>query len=234
MSNEVFPSMPGLAWNVTRQPEFTTKVQKAISGRETRLAFMSSPMCTFKMSFEVLRQDLFFSELKTLGNFFLERKGRFDSFLYSDPGDDHVDSQPVGYGDGILTAFQLVRGYGPANSGFTESVHNPKTDANANNVLALLNVFAVPNMLANPLIPYSNPIIYVNGIAQTEGTDYTIGTSGAVNFAAPVASGALVSWTGGYYYRVRFNQDTAEFNNFLQNLWELKKCELYGSLADKV
>jgi hypothetical protein len=234
MSNEIFPAMPGLSWNVTRQPEFTTKVQKAISGREIRLAFMSSPMCTFKMSFEVLRQDLRFSELRKLGNFFLERMGRFDSFLYSDPGDDHVDDQHIGDGNGTQTAFQLARSYGPVNTGFTEAVHNPKTDANASNVLALVNVFLVPNILANPLIPYSNPIIYVNGVAQTEGTDYTLGALGAVNFAAPVANGAAVSWTGGYYYRVRFNQDAAEFNNFMQALWELKKCELYGSLADKV
>lgn len=42
---------------------------------------------------------------------------------------------------------------------------------------------------------------------------------------APAASTAL-TWTGAYYWRVRFDQDLAEFNNFLTLLWELRSLVL--------
>jgi hypothetical protein len=55
-------------------------------------------------------------------------------------------------------------------------------------------------------------------------TDYSqIGTT-FVFTVAPLP-GAVVSWTGSFYYRVRFKQDEAEFNEFMSNLWELKTLE---------
>ncbi len=30
----VFPTLPGLAWSVTKSPTFQTRIQRAVSGRE--------------------------------------------------------------------------------------------------------------------------------------------------------------------------------------------------------
>jgi hypothetical protein len=44
-------------------------------------------------------------------------------------------------------------------------------------------------------------------------------------------AGSALTWTGSYYYRCRFLQDTLEFNEFMNSLWEAKKVEFIGSLT---
>jgi len=202
MSNQVFPTLPGLTWNVVRALEFHTRVQKAVSGREVRLAFMSSPMYTFKLSYSVLRQDTAYNEMKTLAGFFLARLGSFDSFLYLDPTDNTATNAAFGVGDGSTTQFQLIRPYGAPGNVLNEQVQNP-------------------------LPPLT---IKVGGSTVTGWTQ----SNGLVTFNTAPANGAALTWSGQFYYRVRFKEDVSEFNQFLANMFELKKLELYGSLANKV
>jgi uncharacterized protein (TIGR02217 family) len=211
MSNEVFPVLAGLAWGVIKQPEYKTKIQKAVSGRELRLSYMTYPMYRFKMTYNVLRDDKSTfdpsaprDELKTLLRFFLARRGNFDSFLYTDPSDNTVVDQPFGTGDGGTTEFQLIRSYGVVGNGFAEPVEN----------IDMTKPFAV----------------YVNGL---EDETVTV-ENGLVTFLTPPDLNDQLTWSGSYYYRVRFDMDAAEFNQFMYDLWELKKCELYGSLQNKI
>lgn len=68
---------------------------------------------------------------------------------------------------------------------------------------------------------------FVNGVAVTYGTDYTVDNStGLLTFVVAPAAGAVLTWTGTYYWRVRFDQDTADFQNFLYQLWTLKQLVL--------
>ena len=76
--------------------------------------------------------------------------------------------------------------------------------------------------------------IYVNGVLKTAGSDYTIDTLGMVTFATAPISTAAITWTGSYYHRCRFNADEYDFENFMYQLWTLKKVELYGSLGSKI
>ncbi len=71
----------------------------------------------------------------------------------------------------------------------------------------------------------SVPLIYVNGVLQTVTTNYTISATGLVTFVAAPSAGLAVTWTGTYYRRVCFAQDTAEFAKFMSNLWSLKSLE---------
>lgn len=120
MSSAVFPTLPGLSWNVARTPEFNTKTFRAVSGKEVRAAFMAYPLWNYSLSFEFLRKGGGFSELDQLAGFFLARQGSFDSFLYSDPDFNSVTDQNIGTGDGVTTQFQLLR----STSGFIEPVQN--------------------------------------------------------------------------------------------------------------
>lgn len=189
MSQAVFPVLPGLTWNITKTPNWNTKIQKSVGGKELRAAFYSTPIWRWVLAYEVLRQATAFEELQTLAGFFNARQGSFDSFLYSDPNDNSVTQESFGIGDGSTTAFQLKRAYG----GFQENV----SDLNG------------------------TPAIYKAGALQSSG--YTISASGLVTFTAAPSAGTALTWTGGYYWRVRFDQDSAEFNNFLSQLWELKQ-----------
>lgn len=79
-----------------------------------------------------------------------------------------------------------------------------------------------------------NPSIYINGVLKTSGTDYTISSTGLVTFTVAPASGAALTWTGNFYYRCRFLKDENEFDNFMYQLWTLKKLEIRGSTGTKI
>jgi len=202
MSNAIFPVMAGVSWGVGRSPSFNTNVHRSASQREARGALAAYPLWTFSLAFEVLRSDLAFTELQTLGGFFLARRGSFDSFLYSDPDDNAVTAQLFGLGDGVTTQFQLVRAWGS---------------------------FVEPTMAINGAAQ-----IYIAGVLKTLTTDYTIDGLGMVTFVAAPAAAASLTWTGAYYYRVRFTKDMADFTKFMKNLWELKSLEFVGSTGNKV
>lgn len=78
------------------------------------------------------------------------------------------------------------------------------------------------------------PGIYVNGSPKALGTDYTIDAYGMVTFTVAPAVGSELTWAGAYYYRVRFERDEADFEQFLWELWEAKRLELRGSLGTKI
>ncbi|OIR10972.1 hypothetical protein GALL_71430 [mine drainage metagenome] len=202
MSNNVFPILPGLAWNIHKRPTWKTRIQRSVGGWETRVAQQLYPIWEFELPYEFLRSAGGYSELQTLMGFYLARQGSFDNFLYTDSSDSSVTAQQFGTGDGATVAFQLSRPYG----GFAEPVQN-------------IN---------------GTPAIYVNGTLKTAGTDYNINSTGLVTFTAAPANGAVLTWTGNYYYRVRFAEDNADFTNVMNNLWELKKLNFLGSVMNKV
>lgn len=194
MSNAILPVMPGLTWDYTRVPEWSTTTKSSVSQRSFRTANASFPKYRVKMSYEFLRQYTGFAEMATLVGFFNARNGGFDSFLWTDPDDNTVTAQALGTGDGSNKLFQLVRTFG----GYVE----PVFDAN------------------------SAPLIYVNGALKTLTTDYTISTAGLVSFVTAPASTLPVTWTGTYYRRMVFVQDSAEFVKMANGLWGLKSLEM--------
>lgn len=202
MSNQVFPSLPGLSWSVIKTPEWSTTVHKAVSGKELRGSLRAYPVYLFTLSYEFLRQQAAFPEIQSLLGFFNARQGAFDNFLYTDPNDYTVTNENIGTGNGSTTGFQLTRSQG----GFIEPVMN-------------LN---------------GNPTVKVNGVTKTLGGDYTISSTGFITFSAPPPNTHQVVWTGSYYYRCRFDEDMNDFENFMNQLWTLKKLVLRGSLGSKI
>ena len=120
MSNSVFPSLPGLTWDVKKRPQFRTIKQTTASGKEVRIALMSYPIWQFELSFELLRSAAAFAEMQTLAGFFNQMLGDYDTFLFNDPTDNSVTAQNFGTGDGTTTTFQLLRTMG----GFIEPIQN--------------------------------------------------------------------------------------------------------------
>jgi hypothetical protein len=99
MSNVVFPTFPGLNWNVKRVPTFATMAQAASNGNMVRVPRFVDPMFQFECSFEFLRDDWNNDEMNKLLGFFLARQGSYDSFLLDlstltqNPRDAFVTSQ---------------------------------------------------------------------------------------------------------------------------------------------
>lgn len=195
MSNLVLPVLPGMSFPVSKTPTWSTRIQTAASGRETRIGLWSYPRWKWGLQFEFLRNNVAagYDELWTLLGFYNRHLGPYDSWLFDDPDDDAVVDQSFGVGDGTMTQFQLVRTRG----GFVE----PVTDLNG----------AI--------------VVKKAGVVQALTSQYTIGTTGIVTLAAPPASGAALTWTGSFYWRCRFLSDTIDAEKFVQRIWELKKLE---------
>ena len=76
------------------------------------------------------------------------------------------------------------------------------------------------------------PQIFVGGTLQAPAAFSIV--NGLVTFAAPPAAGAVLTWTGSFFYRVRFVNDHADFNQFMFELYELKQISFVGSPLNKV
>lgn len=73
--------------------------------------------------------------------------------------------------------------------------------------------------------------VKVNGIATA---DYSISPTGLVSFFVAPEAGLPVTWSGSFYYRMRFLDDALDAVNFTSDLWELKKLGMVGSPVNKV
>lgn len=206
MALNSFPALPGLAWSVTKQPAFKTRVQKSVSGRERRAQDQALPIWTWTLPFNFLRDQIAagYNELRQLMGFHAQQQGAFLPFLYTDPTDNSVVGQLLGTGNASQTAFQLVRTLDPAlpGGGYAEPITNPAAVS----------------------------AVYLNGVAQAASSYSWSATTGVVTFTAAPASGAAVTADFSYAFPVRFSDDTADFENFMFQLWRLKQVKLVSVL----
>jgi len=85
--------------------------------------------------------------------------------------------------------------------------------------------FQLVRYMGNFIEPIQNPFnftVYINGVSTTA---YTI-TNGLITFTTAPTSGQVVSWSGSFYYRCRFTDDTQDYDQFLYNMYEVKKISL--------
>jgi len=83
-------------------------------------------------------------------------------------------------------------------------------------------------LLASMSVTAPNAVsaIYFDGILQP-AADYIVdAATGLVTFAAPPPAGRIVAADFTYYFRVRFSDDTAEFENFMIQLWQTRQIKL--------
>lgn len=118
MSNEVFPALAGLAWDIIKTPIFASNKAQHISGREVRVSNYQNPLWRWELSYNFLRGGVE-AEIQTLMAFHMKRRGSFDTFLYVDASESNVVvNGALGTGDGVTDTFQVTKSYG----GFTEPV----------------------------------------------------------------------------------------------------------------
>jgi uncharacterized protein (TIGR02217 family) len=195
----IFPALPGLAWSVTKTPTFQTRIQRAVSGRELRALDYPYPLWQFTLIFDFLRDNpaAGYDELRALMGFVMLCQGAFGTFLFQDPSDNRVSGQQIGTGDTLKKVFQLQRTMGKTlpGGGFLEPI-------------------VAPNVV---------DAVYFNGIVQ-EPTGYSVDPmTGLVTFDIAPGSGLIITADYSYYFRCRFVDDSYAFENFMFQLWQLKK-----------
>lgn len=217
-SGNLFPALPGLAWNLTKSQVWNTLKQRSVSGRTLAAGTYLAPIWEFTWNWEFLRDDndtrggaglgAGFTELRQLQGFFAQQNGGAIPFLIDDPSDDAAPlNQPIGVGDGTTTAFQFFRTLGlglPAGSGFGFS--EPVTAINSVSNIQLNGNIVSPGAYA---------------------VDYDIGM---VTFSSPPGVGWTVAANYTFFFRVRFAKDNADFENFMYQLWRVKELKFESVL----
>jgi uncharacterized protein (TIGR02217 family) len=188
-----FPTLPGIGWSVHKRPNFSTRVQSHVSGRDVRVANYAHALYEFEVQYDGLdsagkRPGLTANSLQTLMGFFLSCQGQLNTFLYTDPTDNSVTAQTFATGDGTTTAFTLGRTIG--------SYFEP--------VSYVVSVTQVT----------------VNG---TPTGAYTLTAPNTITFTSAPANAAVLNWTGTYAFQCRFTSDTIDFENILYGLWTANK-----------
>jgi hypothetical protein len=221
MLSPVLPSFRGLKWDIVTTPGWSTRVQRAKSGREIRTAYFDAPLYEFKLSYEVLRSLNGFQELQTLLGFFNLRKGSFQRFFYQNPDDDRVVAEPFGVGDGVTTTFQLYRTRG----GMTEAIYWPEPDSFTNQALMWDDDLSLP--IWNP--PLTDPMW-----EPVYPAPFNLRPGGLVQYVTPPPNGQLLTWSGIFYYSARFLNDKMDFKQFLNGFWSQDNFSFVASLDDKI
>lgn len=57
-------------------------------------------------------------------------------------------------------------------------------------------------------------------------TDYTLGATGIITTPAALLAGWFLNWSGSFWYRVRFDDDSMTSTQFMKKFWENKKIRL--------
>lgn len=113
MSNEIFPSLPGISAERDIDAEFDNIIERAGSGRRYGMGKRLYPVWRWTLTYNFLRQRLGYTEMTDLQGFFLRRHGNLDSFLFRDREWNTVATPQVfGVGNGVDSTFRLVHSRG--------------------------------------------------------------------------------------------------------------------------
>lgn len=177
-----------IALNSRGGPERLTDIATLSSGHEERNQRWAHARRRYNAGYGIKSRE----DVMAVVAFFEERRGRFHSFLWRDGLDfsssggvgvpTSVDQQ-IGIGDGMTTAFQLVKRYGAAFDPYDRPITKPVA---------------------------ASVLTAVNGVTLGTGAFTVSETSGVVTLASAPAAGAVV--TAGFVFDVpvRFDIDQLE------------------------
>ena len=204
----IFPALPGLGWSVTKSARFATRIQRAVNGRELRALDQPYPMWNWTLTYPLLR-DRNDSRAPPLGaggpGIGYDELRTLAGFFLQQQGalQPFLFDDPT---DNIAAAQPLGTG---------------DSSRTAFQLLRNMGGFAEPITAPNTV-----SAIYFDGILQS-AANYTVdAATGFVTFATPPPAGQLVTADFTHWFRVRFADDTAEFENFMIRLWQARQIKL--------
>jgi uncharacterized protein (TIGR02217 family) len=203
----IFPMLPGLGWSVTKSAKFATRIQRAVNGRELRALDQPNPIWSWTLTYPLLR-DKWDTRAGGLGTGYDELRTLAGFFL-----------QQQG-------AFQPFLFDDPTDHAATEQpLGTGDSSATAYQLVRTMGGFAEPITAPNLV-----SAIYFDGILQSPAAYSVDNSTGLVTFATPSPAGQAVTADFTYCFRVRFSDDTAEFENFMLQLWQARQIKLQSVL----
>lgn len=168
-------------------PERRTQIVELASGDEERNASWANSRRRYDAAYGIRRAD----DLAAVVAFFEARNGRLHGFRWKDWGDyksclpsgsPAPTDQAIGTGDGVATAFQLVRAYTSGAQTWTRTITKPVAGTVA---------------------------VALDGVLQTSGWSVDT-TTGLVTFTTALASGIAI--TAGFEFDVPVRLDTDQLD----------------------
>ena len=189
----IFPTLPGLDIAIKRSVITSTMVQPASSGKEQRGTFWSTPRYSFDLTLNFARQAGFSAQTA------FDEAQTLISF-FAGQGGQGGKLIPFWLTDPFnATAVTVACGTGTGAAGQTTQL------------IDLLGVAVAPN---------GAPSLYVAGVLQTVTTNYTVSSTGLVTWVTQPGSGAAITWSGAFYYTVRFDQDALDMERIVNLAWK--------------
>lgn len=209
MSDNIFPDL-ALGGEFIKAPRFNTKILKSVNGRELRASYQATPIYEITLQIPVMDEKI--GDLKVLEDFFIARRGAFDSFLFKMPWDDEYDCTFIG--DGTTVTFQLYKDLSPLGN------TQPQVAFDAN-----------PTFWNED----DNQQFWSDNDDELfwDDTKITVSKSGIVQATKPLKAGHKFSVKGLFYYRCRFADDVQAFTLFSYRLWK-GEVTLIGSLGNRI
>lgn len=205
MSDVLFPDVC-IGYDFVKKPMFNTKIMTSVNGRELRASYQAVPKYEISLSLPILRESK--REIQKIEDFFIARRGAFDSFLFKMPWDNEYEC--TFNGDGTTTSFQLYKGQLPLGNTETFETEDPL-------------------MWDEDL----GKRMWTDLEARMWDMQYGVSKNGVLTLPVPLAAGDKVTVKGTFYYRCRFSDDSQAFTLFSYRLWK-GEVTLIGSLGNKV
>ena len=190
MSNYVFPSFQGWSWEKTITPVWNTQTYESESGRETRIQKWKYPRYKISLTYNFLTDNTSKWQLD---------KGdieRLQGFFNAVGGsfDDFLY-----FDDTENSVKNQTFGLGNGQQTVFQLVRNhPYWAEPVNGIVEI-------------------PQIFIDGVLTTE---VSVDPYGVVTFDSPPPADSVLTWTGNYYFRVRFDNDEIELTRTWDGLWE--------------
>jgi uncharacterized protein (TIGR02217 family) len=206
VAEPIFPSLATQGWSVIKTATFSTRTQKSVSGRELRLADQTQPIWEWTLTYEVLRDS--------------------HDFRGAGPG--------VGYDElRTLAGFYLAR-----RGSFEAFLFSDQSDnyianqylGTGDGVQTVFQLYRTFGGYAEPITAPSVVSIYDSGLAMPASAFGVDINTGLVYFVSPPIAGHVLTVDMAYYHRVRFSDDSSEYENFLYQLWSAREVKLRSVL----
>ena len=190
MSNYVFPSFQGWSWEKTITPVWNTQTYESESGRETRIQKWKYPRYKISLTY---------------------------NFLTDNTSKWHLEKGDI---ERLQGFFNAVGGSFDDFLYFddTENYVENQTFGVGNGQQTVFQLVRNHPYWAEPVNGIVEiPQIFIDGVLTTE---VSVDPYGVVTFNSPPQADSVLTWTGNYYFRVRFDNDEIELTRTWDGLWE--------------
>lgn len=192
----LFPVLKGLQFGTTMTPSFNTGIATSVNGKEVRNSYQAEPLWDFELSYEWLPN---------------RREGRHDletimSFFL--------------HRQGSFESFLFLAPETEMEDMITLGTGDGVTDT-----FSLLKSTGTFTQTAGGVMAQSDCQIYVNGVLVPDA-DFELVDHRDIVFDTAPAEDDLIQGCYQPLYRVRFAEDSSQYDQFMSRLWELQQLTL--------